>query len=239
MNESGFPFGDIIILALIAGFILLRLRSVLGQKMDGDPTIFPPKLDDKNQNPDIKKPDPRKSDPIIQLVEKTLKPRANKPENEHDPVAASLEGSPLAADIAEIKTKDPAFNATTFLNGAKMAFEMVFDAFAKGDKPTLEMLLSKELYDDFIRDIEAREKQETLHDTTLLAVAPKEILSARLNANMARIAVHFESEQVTLERDKSGKIISGDPSDTVHVRDEWVFERDTTSKNPNWKIIET
>jgi predicted lipid-binding transport protein (Tim44 family) len=236
--SEGFPYADIIILALIAGFILLRLRSVLGQKTG-------------HENPDFFRPkpsDPAKPDAIIQLVEKiekSIKPRNNNdksaeaPNNDNDLYAKSLEETPLAQDINALKLADPLFNATIFLDGAKMAFEMVFDAFVKGDKQTLSMLLSQDIYNHFVQDIDGREKQENIMETTLLAVTPKEIRSIKLSNNVAQINVCFESEQVTIERGKNGEIVSGDPSDVHHVLDEWTFEREITSKNPNWKIIET
>lgn len=234
--SEGFPYGDIVILALIAGFILLRLRSVLGQKTGNEnPDFFRPKQDDSPNNPNAK---PTKPDVIIQLVEKTLKPRSSA-EQEHDPYALKLEGTPFFQAITEIKALDPLFNVTAFVDGAKMAFEMVFDAFVKGDKQTLSMLLSEEIYADFAHNIDELAKQENKMETTLLAVNPKRIVSVVLDKNIARITVEFESEQVTVERGKNGEIISGDPSDVQHVVDEWLFERDVTSKNPNWKIIET
>lgn len=223
-----FPYADIVILALIAGFILLRLRSILGQKSGNDnPNFFqPPQAKNQEKN----------GEPIIQLSEKSLKSR---PRVDTDPYLATVSDSALLQDISAIKEKDPLFNATTFLEGAKMAFEMVFDAFVKGDKQTLSLLLSQDIYNAFIQDMEAREKQETRPETTLLSVNTKEIASAKLNKNMAQLIVRFESEQVTIERGKNGEIVSGDPSDVHHVNDEWTFERDVTSKNPNWKIIET
>lgn len=228
MTEE-FPYADIVIIALIAGFILLRLRSILGQKTGNEkPDFFQlPKAQTQED-----------SDPVVLLSEinKLVKPR---PRVEVDPYTATLSEGMVLQGINDIKAKDPLFNATTFIDGAKMAFEMVFDAFVKGDKQTLSMLLSQEIYNDFIRDIEAREKQEYKQETTLLSVKAKEILQANLDKNIARITVRFESEQVTVERGKKGEIISGDPSDVQHVNDEWVFERDVTSKNPNWKIIET
>ena len=225
MSEQ-FPYADIIILALIAGFILLRLRSYLGQKTDDDRPNF---LEQSKINL------PKDSEPIIQLSEKTIKSR---PRVDLDPYVATLSEGSLLQAINDIKAKDPLFNASTFIEGAKMAFEMVFDAFAKGDKQTLAALLSQDIYNDFVRHIEEREKQEQKQETTLLSVTAKEIFQAKLDKNMAQITVHFESEQVTIERGKTGEII-GDPSDTNHIKDEWVFERDVTSKNPNWKIIET
>lgn len=224
--SEGFPYADIVILALVAGFILLRLRSVLGQKGDNDKPDF-------LQSSKISI---IKDDPIVQLSDKSLKP---KPLMDLDPYVSSISDSNILQAIKDIKAKDPLFNTTSFIEGAKMAFEMVFDAFAKGDKQTLSMLLSQEIYNDFLRHIDEREKQENKPETTLLSVRVKEILRANLDKNNARFTVSFESEQVTIERSRSGEIVSGDPSDTHHVNDEWVFERDITSKNPNWKIIET
>ncbi len=226
MSEE-FPYADIIILALIAGFILLRLRSMLGQKGDSDnPSFFQP--------PKIKIIE--NSDPIIQLSEKSQKSR---PRSEQDPYMSTLSEGTVLQSINDIKAKDPLFNATVFLDGAKMAFEMVFDSFNKADKQTLSLLLSQAIYEDFVQDIEAREKQDNKQETTLLSVAAKEIVNIKLDKNIAQITIHFESEQVTVERGKDGSIVSGDPSDVQHVQDEWVFERDVSSKNPNWKIIET
>lgn len=226
--SEGFPYADIVILALVAGFILLRLRSILGQKSDNDDK---PDFLQSSKISVIKDPDP-----IVQLSDKSLKPR---PLVDLDPYVSTLSDNNILQVIKDIKGKDPLFNTTSFIEGAKMAFEMVFDAFAKGDKQTLSMLLSQEIYNDFLRHIEEREKQENKTETTLLAVKVQEISRANLDRNIARFGVRFESEQVTIERAKNGEIVSGDPSDVQHVDDEWVFERDITSKNPNWKIIET
>ena len=126
-----------------------------------------------------------------------------------------------------------------FLQGARAAYEMVFDAFVKGDKQTLKMLLSDTLCQEFSRELDARKGQETQSETTLVSVKAKDITNAVLDRNTARLTVHFESEQVTVVRNSKGEIVEGNPSDIHHVEDHWVFERDVTSKNPNWKIIET
>jgi len=224
MSEA-MPYADIIILGLVAVFILLRLRSVLGRKDEGEQDFFRPAP-----------PPSAPAEPIIQLGAASLKPRARE---EFDPYAAALESGALADQIAAIKSKDPQFTATAFMDGAKMAFEMVFDAFAKGDKQTLSMLLSPEIYEHFLADLTARDAQAHKTETTLLAVKAKEISRIAFDKNVARISVQFDSEQVTVERDDKGAIVAGDPSAVHHTQDEWVFERDVTSKNPNWKIIET
>lgn len=225
MSEE-FPYADIIIIALVVVFILLRLRSILGQKTGHEnPNFFQISI-------------PKTKDNVDAIIQPSDKAKQRTP-HDNDPYAATLSAGAILQTINDIKSKDTMFSATTFMDGAKMAFEMIFDAFVKGDKQTLSMLLSQEIYNDFVKNIEERERQENRMETTLLSVAPKDIVNAGLNGNIAQLTVHFESEQVTLERNKKGDIISGDPSNIQHVRDEWIFERDITSKNPNWKIIET
>ncbi len=222
--SDGIPYADLIILALITGFILLRLRSVLGQRDDDG--FF-----NREQTRSAQPPEP-----VIQLDEKSMKPKLR---IEPDPYALSLpEGAVLAA-INDIKSKDPQFSATGFLNGAKLAYEMVHDAFTRGDKPTLKMLLSDGIYQDFSGEIDKRASEDHRAETTLVSVNAKSMTHVTVEKNMARIGVHFVSEQVILVRDKAGNITEGNASDLHHVENDWTFERDVTSKNPNWKIIET
>ena len=221
------PYADIILLALIAGFILLRLRSVLGQKTGHENPNFFNRVTPAEKTIEA---------PVVHVSEKSLKP---KPAEEPDPYLAALGDKTVVATLESIKAKDPIFTATSFLDGAKMAFEMILDAFAKNDKATLKMLLSDELYRNFAGEADARAASDRRAETTLVAVTSKSIASATLTGNTARIAVDYLSEQINLVRDREGKIVEGDPSEIHHVEDQWVFERDVTSKNPNWKIIET
>ena len=226
--SEGIPYADILILALVAGFILLRLRSVLGSRPDDSEGFM--KRDVRPQPPQAM------ADPIIQLDAKSSKPRQRE---EADPLLATLEEGETQAALNAIKDSDPQFTATAFAEGARRAFEMVFDAFAKGDKPTLKMLLSDPLYDTFCKEIDARPEEGEKTETTLVSVAVKEIKEASLEKSIARICLHFASEQVTVVRNDKGEIVGGDASEIHHVEDTWTFERDITSKNPNWKIIET
>lgn len=227
--ENGIPYADIVILALIAGFILLRLRSILGQKQDSDQTDFLKRI----------KPELRKhelSEPVIKGLDKPLK---NDNKEDPDTYLSLISNTELASAVKDIKAKDSQFSATYFLDGAKVAFEMVHDAFAKGDKQGLSYLLSDALLKDFTSEIEVRAKNEEKPETTLVAVLSKDITQAKLDGNMARVTVKFTSEQISVVRNAKGEIVQGNPSQSQHVEDEWVFERDVTSKNPNWKIIET
>ncbi len=224
---DNFPYADIVILALIAGFILLRLRSVLGQKTGNDnPQFF------KREKPlvDVEK------EAVVQISGKSSK---QNPVDVVDVYLNRLDNPAMAATIVDIKKLDPSFTATGFLQGARMAYEMVFDAFAKGDKKTLEMLLDKAIYDTFVSEIDLRAQATNKTEITLVSVKPKDIVQASLSGTKARLAVKFDSEQVSLVKDAEGTIIEGNPSDAHLMDDEWIFERDVSSKNPNWKIIET
>ena len=225
--SEGIAYADIIILALIAGFILLRLRSVLGQNIG-------------HENPDFfKKNSPQddgaEQEPVIRLAEKISKPK----EPEQDAYLQSLKDDSVKTVLAEINRKDPDFNASHFLAGAKMAFEMVFDGFAKRDREPLKMLLSPDLYAQFDAEIQARASGDTTTETTLVSVTAKDIIRASLSASIARLTVSYASEQVSVVRDKDGRIIQGNPSEVDQVIDEWTFERDITSRSPNWTIIDT
>lgn len=225
MNNA-VPYADIIILALIAGFILLRLRNVLGQKTGQEDEDFLRRLKPVNQV----------QEPVVQITDKSIK---NKHKEESDSYISLISDKAVLAVITEIKAKDPHFTATRFLDGARMAFEMVHEAFVKGDKQTLSMLLSEPLYKDFTAEIETRSSQERRTETTLVSIISKDIAGASLSGTLARITVKFISEQIAVVRNAKGDIVEGNPSEAQHVEDEWVFERDIASKNPNWKIIET
>lgn len=228
---DGIPYADIVILALIAGFIILRLRSVLGQKTGNDnPQFF------NRERSERDKEAPREREPVVRSHMKALKAA---PADEADTYLLTLKDNAIASTIADMKKLDPSFSATSFMQGAKMAYEMVFDAFAKGEKKTLEMLLSDSLYQTFAREIDGRASAAHITENTLLSVKAREIVQASLIGTKAQLAVKFDSEQVSLVKDRAGTIIEGDVSDAHPMDDEWLFERDMTSKNPNWKIIET
>jgi predicted lipid-binding transport protein (Tim44 family) len=225
--SEGIPYADIVIMALVAGFILLRLRSVLGHKVGHDTSEL------------IKRQRPQETglnEPVVQAQERPAKSRFRDEPSED--LAAVAEAS-AAQGLLAIKARDSQFSATSFLQGAKAAFEMVLDAFAKNDQKTLKMLLSDELYKEVAADLDSRAKEEQRMETTLVSVQARKITSASLEQNRARIKVKFASEQIAIVRDKAGKIVEGDVSDIQPVEDEWMFERDVTAKNPNWKIIET
>lgn len=222
MSDSGFPYADIIILALIAGFVLLRLRAVLGQKSGFD-------------QPSIAAYRPEPETPVVQVSA----PVSAEAESAETKLIAAIADGAVRDGINAIKAADKDFTLSHFMDGAKAAFEMVFDAFTKDDRDTLKMLLSPELFSTFAAELDKRRAMETYPETTLLALVSQEVTGASLYKNTARIIIRHVSEQVSVVRDKQDKIVDGDPSHAQHVEDKWTFERDISSRSPNWKIIET
>lgn len=221
---DGMPYADIIVLALIAGFILLRLRSVLGQNTG-----------DENPPPFM---DYRKSQEEAPVVQADKLQQYQQEKAAEEALAAPLADTARSA-VEAIRAQDASFTLAGFEKGARMAFEMVFDAFQKGDRDTLKMLMKPEVYGIFEQELNRRAQAESWSETTLVSILEYELLSAEMNKNIASLRVKFLSEQITVERGKSGDIVGGDASHTENVEDEWTFERDITSRNPNWKISDT
>lgn len=218
MNIDG--YGDIIIIAIIAIVIFIKLRSVLG-KEDGTKERMQDKMRRAPQTAPTKD------------VMKNIKP-APKTYQEPETVDKSVENV-----IVAIKQRDQDFSAGFFIHAAKQAFEMVMKAYQEGDKETLEMLLDRSIYAEFNNAITSREAQEQQEHITLLSIPDCQLKTARLNGNIAEITVRIESEQIRVFKDKDGKIVDGDPSLVETITDEWVFARDLNRKDPTWNIIDT
>lgn len=148
-------------------------------------------------------------------------------------------GSELAASLEKIAEADPAFTPRSFVDGAKMAYEMILEAFAKGDKPALKNLLSKDVFDGFSRAIDEREAQGQRVESRFVGVDKAVIQQATLNGSSAAITMQFVSELITATYSRGGEVIDGDPREIREVTDVWTFERDVTSRNPNWKLVAT
>ncbi|MBN66463.1 MAG: hypothetical protein CMM94_02715 [Rickettsiales bacterium] len=220
------PYGDIIVIGAIAAFILLRYRSILGQKTGHDVS-----------QPKQKSAPLEDNDRIIQLPERQRE--KEKKDQEEALKLAELDDPDVASAIAQMKMEDAGFSIDEFLQGARMAHDMVITAFSKHDRATLKMLLAEDVYKEFESELEKQEKNNKRHETTLVAVNESEVSEAQLKKSTAIITVRFVSEQIQVVRDESGKVVEGDPSDIIEVEDEWVFERDLRSRNPNWTITDT
>ena len=145
----------------------------------------------------------------------------------------------LKTGLTQIRLADPRFDLDVFLQGARAAFAMIVEAFAKGDKAALRPLLSDEVFGSFAGAIDQRAAAGHTLTTELVALENAEVTAAAMTATRARIGVRFTSQQINATRDAAGNVVEGDPSRIDTVVDLWAFERDTRSRDPNWQLVET
>lgn len=216
-------FIDIIVFAAIAGFVLFRLYNVLGRRTGHERT--PPR-----PIPSDAAADQNDKDNVVRL-----------PDREDDgpiPASVGLDG-PLAGGITQIRVADRDFDMEHFLAGARSAFEMILEAFAKGDVSPVRGFLADDVYRRFAAAIEEGEKNGETREADLISVANCEAIEAGMEGELAKVTVKFTSEQTDIVKDSEGRIIAGDPGETMEIVDIWTFARDTGSRDPNWQLVAT
>ncbi|WP_407177768.1 Tim44/TimA family putative adaptor protein [Bradyrhizobium sp. STM 3562] len=225
-----------IIFLALAVFIFLRLRNVLGQRTGSER----PPFDRAARNPLPGTPDsgvvpmPGKvidQPPPIPTVEVT--PPTDRWKGLTEP------GTTLAQGLDAIAAQDSSFDPKHFLSGARSAYEMIVLAFANGDRRALRDLLSSEVYDSFETVIKDREKHEQKTETRFVSIDKAELVGAELRDRVAQLTVRFVSQMISVTRDKAGTIVDGNPDKVADITDIWTFARDTTSRDPNWKLVGT
>ena len=211
----------IVILALIALFIGLRLYSVLGERTGHE-----------QQQPILKPADP---DAVVE-------PRIARP-----PMAQPAAADPgdmaylptAGPGVRAILAADPDFDVARFLDGAKAAYTMILEAFWKGDAAALRPYVDDHVYETFSSAIADREKNGFTLDNRLVAIEQAVIASAVLEQTVALVTVRFEADIAAVTRNKEGEVVAGSLSDAVQTRELWTFRRDIASRDPNWLLIET
>lgn len=223
-----FQFFDIIILAMIAGFLILRLRRVLGRR-DGHEGGYEDRFRDREQAEQDAVHDDNN---VVQLPDRS--------ESVADAPALDIDDSdPSAAGLTQIRVADPGFTPDGFTEGAKMAFEMILNAFSSGDRKTLKGLLSPDVYKNFDEAITERERAGEVLEDTLVGIRSAKIIEALMDGHHSVVTVKFVSEQISALRDAEGNIIDGNPNEVIDVTDFCTFSRDTRSSDPNWTLIGT
>jgi predicted lipid-binding transport protein (Tim44 family) len=234
-SESDVDIYTIIFLAL-AVFIFLRLRSVLGQRTGGER----PPYDRAAPNVVQRTQDNNSVVPIPGAVidQAPMAPSADvAPADRWKGVAEP--GTPLAAGLDAIAAQDSSFDPRHFISGARSAYEMIVLAFANGDRRALKDLLSSEVYESFEAVIKDREKHEQKTETRFVSIDKAELVSAEARDRAAQLTVRFVSQMISVTRDKTGAIVDGNPDKVADITDVWTFARDTSSRDPNWKLVGT
>ena len=207
--QLSLPFIDIIIFAIIAIFLVYRLKSILGQNSEGN---------ENNNKFDIDKKDFAN---VVKLGDKkTLK-----------------NNTKINKD--SISTIYPSFDEKEFLKGAQNFFEMIIDSFVKGDLNDVKNFIDGKLVNNFQSVIDERLEEEETLKIDIIKMNSIQIKDANEINNLLRVSVLFESEQIKVLKDKKGKIIDGDQKNSILVKDLWVFEKRIQSKDLNWKLVET
>lgn len=229
---DGFYLFDIILFAMIAGFIVYRLRSVLGRRHGEEkqrPNPFGGQRGTQRPGPGVGAG--QGNDNVVHLPERGRGGME---------MGTSEDGTTsLAAGVTQIKVADPSFSEKGFLQGAKGAFEMIVAAFAKGDTETLKPLLSDDVYDNFADAIRDRERSGESLETSIEDFKDADLLEARMKGQTAYVTVKFVTEQINVTRDESGDVIDGNAEKPEEVVDIWTFARNTRSRDPNWMLVET
>ncbi|MEN2977350.1 Tim44/TimA family putative adaptor protein [Tistrella bauzanensis] len=218
---------DILFFALVAVFVALRLRGVLGTRTGHERPPEDKALSRRNAAAGAKAGDPAAPPGPARVL----------PFPMSDSVMALID-EPAREGIEYIRRADRNFDPKGFLDGAQQAFEMVLDAFARGDKQTLEMLLSPQVMAGFSAVIDEREAEGQTHSTRIVSVREPRIAEARLAGSLAQVTVRFSTTQINQTLDNQDRVIAGG-AEEIDLIDLWTFERDTRSSDPNWMLTAT
>jgi predicted lipid-binding transport protein (Tim44 family) len=226
-----------IIFLVLAVFIFLRLRSVLGQKTGRERPPYDP----------YSAREPVRTSTNDNVV--SLPPRGAEaaPKDAGEEAAAPVErwkgfaeaGSATAAGLDALAAQDPSFDVKHFVTGARAAYEMIVTAYAQGNRRDLKTLLSKEVYDGFEAAIKDRETRGEKAETRFVSIDKADLTGAEVKGKTAQVTVRFVSQLVSVTRDKDGNVIDGSPDKVSDVTDVWTFAHDLSSRDPNWKLVAT
>jgi predicted lipid-binding transport protein (Tim44 family) len=225
-----------IIFLALAVFIFLRLRNVLGQRTGNERPPYDRAARNVVQG--------AKDNNIVPMPGAVIDQTPLAPTAEVVPPTDRWKGiaepgSALAHGLDAVASQDSSFDPRHFLSGARSAYEMIVLAFANGDRRALRDLLSSEVYESFEAAIKEREKQEQKTETRFVSIDKAEIVGAEARDRSAQLTVRFVSQMISVTRDKAGTIVEGNPDKVADITDVWTFARDTTSRDPNWKLVGT
>jgi predicted lipid-binding transport protein (Tim44 family) len=216
--SGGFPL-DLVLFGMIAAFLVLRLRSILGRRTGFE---RPPQANPQTPGPAVA-PGP--------VIEGRAEPApAASPRAVPDPA------SPVGQTLARMRTIDPTFDVGRFLDGAEQAFRIIVISFATGDLTALRSLLSDDTYRAFAQAIEAREAANQVQISQVRRMENVAIEAVELRGNVADVTVRFVSDQVSMTQDKEGHAVTGTDAVT-EITDLWTFERDLAIRDPTWRLI--
>ena len=208
----------VVLLAMVAGFLALRLYMVLG-KRTGHEQVLPKPAEERAPVTSLPRP--------IEVVQESRE-------------VANRNIDPRAeAGLRAIAAAEPAFDVGQFLEGAQGAYRMILEAFWKGDEESLAWLVEDEVRVSFAEAIVARRDAGHVLDNRLVSIERAMISDASVDGRQARITVRFDADIAAVTRDAEDNLVSGSMSDAVETHDVWTFARTLKSSDPNWKLADT
>lgn len=214
------PLLQLLVLAGIAIFLILRLRNVLGTR-DG---FEPPQVDD-----------PEKPARRFEVIDGTAE------EFDHDILNHAEAGSPTAEALAGMKQAEPSFGVHDFLGGSKMAYEMILMAFERGDLSEVRDFLAEPVAEAFQSVIDLRKQNGQTVEAQYLGTRDTALVGAEFDpvTGLAEVTVRFTGELIAATRDADGNVVEGDPKVARKQKDVWTFARAMGQDDPNWQLVAT
>lgn len=228
-----FDFGTIFFL-IAAVVIFFQLRNVLGRRTGNERPPFDPYTAGRNAS---RKEQSSNGENVVSLPRR--KGAAEPDQTYADIDKAAKPGTDLNKGMRAIRDADASFAPKSFVEGAKMAYEMIVMAYADSDRRTLKNLLSREVYEGFVAAIDEREKRSEKIESSFVGIDDMTIIAAEMKGSEAHVTLRIVSELISATRDSAGEVIDGDPETVAEVKDVWTFARDTRSRDPNWKLVAT
>lgn len=212
--DGGSAFIEILVFGMVAAFLILRLRSVLGRRTGHE-------RDQRSENRPAETGNNRpQDDKVVQLP------------------GIARGDDPKSQGIAAIQRVDPNFDPEGFGVGARTAFELILSAYGSGDRDTLRQLTDESVYQLLDSAMVDRESREETLESTLVRIRSTDIVDAEIRGSDALVTLKIVSEQINVTRDSEGHAIAGKTGAIDTITDIWTFRRDTQSKDPNWRLSE-
>lgn len=208
----------IILFAMVAAFLALRLYAVLGKRTGHEHPL--PRPAEERVAPS---PLPRTIDVVPEVRE---------------PAGRNIEAG-AENGLRAVIAADSSFDLAEFIDGAKSAYRMILEAFWKGEEETLDWLVEEDVRKAFGQAIAERKEAGHVLDNRLVVIERAMIADASVDGKVARIAVRFDADIAAVTRDQDGNVVAGSLTDAVETHEIWTFTRNLRSGDPNWKLAET
>ena len=222
----------------VAVFLFWKLRSVLGTRDDSERPPFNPEDVYPSAHDKV---DEEANDNVVTLPSARGRRTG---EDESDPIADRIKeiagkNKDLNKGLMAIYGRDTSFDPDQFIDGAKIAYEMIVTGFADGDKRMLKGLLAREVYDNFEAAIDDRASRNERVQSSFVGIEKSDIVGAELQKQEAQITLRFVSQMISATLNEADEVVDGDLQEVAEITDVWTFARPVKSRDPNWKLVAT